>query len=125
MKYLLVCFLLLTASCGDGDKSKGGAPATPFAQPKQDPPDLGPKNFQTLSAEVLKPYCVKCHNAEKAEKEINLSSWSAVEKKPALIKKGDPEHSQIYDVILIGTMPPKEILSEELTEKVRVWIKEM
>ncbi len=80
------------------------------------------KQYNDIRAAVLKDHCLSCHNPQNAKGGVDLSSLPAILKHPGLVKWGQSNDSDLYNVILEGSMPPREMLSDELTERVRIWI---
>ena len=81
------------------------------------------QGFSEIKAEIINPHCLKCHNPSKAEADVDLSSLQSTLRNPEVVKFGDPDNSSFYVTILEGSMPDKaDPLSDELTEKVRLWI---
>ena len=79
-------------------------------------------------APVFEVKCVPCHNDQRSEAGVNLSSWTQVVRDPSIVFPGSDSTS-----ILIWTierippyppMPPSEWLKRNHIDGIRTWIRE-
>ena len=88
-------------------------------------------NYEDDIKPLFRTHCLKCHNADDAEADLDLSSFNSVMKggsSGAVVKAGRPESSQLYLAIahLDGAeaMPPESPrMPEEKLAIVREWIR--
>lgn len=88
-------------------------------------------NYEDHIKPLFRAHCLKCHNADEAEAELDLSKMSAVMKGSSsgpVVKAGRPESSQLYRAMahLDGAeaMPPESPkLPDEKLALVRDWIR--
>jgi len=104
----------------EATEAEPSAPPEPGQKPV--PIDPTQKNFETIKTEIFQANCVRCHNPQNAKAGVDMTTLRAIQSKPGLLKWGSPDDSLIYVTILEGSMPPGEFLSDELTEKVKLWI---
>ena len=90
-----------------------------------------PPNYEDHIKPFFRSHCLKCHNADESEADLDLSKMSSVLKGSSsgpVVKAGRPEGSQLYRAIahLDGAeaMPPESPkLPEEKLALVRDWIR--
>ena len=90
-----------------------------------------PPNYEEHIKPLFRAHCLKCHNADEANADLNLASYAAVLKGGSsgeVVKPGRPESSQLYRAMahLDGAeaMPPESPkLGEEKIALVREWIR--
>ena len=87
-------------------------------------------NYEQHIRPLFRDYCLKCHNADESNADLDLSSYAAVMQGGSagvVVKPGQPESSQLYRAMahLDGAeaMPPESPpLAKEKLELVRRWI---
>ena len=90
-----------------------------------------PPNYEDHIKPLFRAHCLKCHNADEASADLDLSSISSVLKggsSGSVVKAGRPESSQLYRAMahLDGAeaMPPESPkLSDEKLALVQEWIR--
>ena len=88
-------------------------------------------NYEDHIKPLFRNHCLKCHNTDDSEADLDLSSFAAVMKGGSsgqVVKAGRPESSQLYRAIahLDGSeaMPPESPkLPDEKLALVRNWIR--
>ncbi len=88
-------------------------------------------NYEDHIKPLFRAHCLKCHNADDAEADLDLSSFAAVMKGGSsgeIVKAGLPESSQLYRAVIhadgVEAMPPESPkLTEEKLALVREWIR--
>ncbi len=90
-----------------------------------------PPNYEEHIKPLFRAHCLKCHNADEAEADLDLSKMSAVMKGSSsgpVVKAGRPESSQLYRAMAhidgAEAMPPESPkLPDEKLALVRDWIR--
>lgn len=90
-----------------------------------------PPNYEDDIKPLFRSHCLKCHNADDAEADLDLTSFAAVMKgssSGAVVKPGRPESSQLYRAIIhadgVEAMPPESPkLPVAKLALVREWIR--
>ena len=88
-------------------------------------------NYEDHIKPVFRAHCLKCHNADEAEADLDLSKMSAVMKGGSsgpVVKPGQPESSQLYRAMAhldgVESMPPESPkLAKEKIELIAGWIR--
>lgn len=88
-------------------------------------------NYEDHIKPLFRAHCLKCHNADNAEADLDLSSFAAVIKGGSsgeVVQAGRPESSQLYRAVIhadgVEAMPPESPkLAEEKLALVREWIR--
>jgi len=92
------------------------------------PSDEGPPVFEKDVLPILSTYCFTCHAQSSPEQGVDLRSARSVLRggfNGAVIKKGSPQDSRLYQKVLQGKMPPpafKSEVPEADVETIRLWI---
>ena len=123
VKYLLIFFatliLIISQNCKDTITSTDADNIVM--------PDSGVSYSQHI-APVFEVKCVPCHNDQRSEGGVNLSSWTNVVRDPSIVFPGSDSTS-----ILVWTierippyppMPPAEWLKRNHINGIRTWIRE-
>ncbi|MBK9099308.1 MAG: hypothetical protein IPM14_14565 [bacterium] len=76
-------------------------------------------------APVFEVKCVPCHNDQRSEGGVNLSSWTNVTN-PNIVIPGDDSSSVLVWTVerLYKPMPPNESLKRNHINGIRIWIRE-
>lgn len=88
-------------------------------------------NYEEHIKPLFRSHCLKCHNADESNADLDLSSFAALMKggsSGAVVKAGRPESSQLYRAMAhlenAEAMPPESPkLAEAKIELVRDWIR--
>lgn len=119
---IVVVSLLGLVACGEADQSK------------QDDEDALPAlTDQMIQTKIMDVHCVKCHNAARPAKGIDLSTSDAYAVKMVdiigsrysapLIVPGKPQESSLFLAIADGSMPKKaEKLPDAMIKDMERWI---
>jgi len=77
-------------------------------------------------APVFEIKCVPCHNSQRSEAGLDLSSWVNATRDPRIIFPGDDSTSVlVWTIERISTpMPPNEWLKRNHINGIRIWIRE-
>jgi hypothetical protein len=125
MRLSLLLFFLIT-SCGFAPEPLYERDE-PLGRPKPNAVEesKAQASFAEIDRTVIQPHCIQCHDSQTAKGGVDLSSLAAAQRKPGVLRFGDPDGSLFYTTILEGSMPDRaEPLDLELAEKVRLWILE-
>jgi uncharacterized membrane protein len=125
MRSFILALIVLTAC--------GGPSGLKFKDPtaaKKPEPAYKTKQFDRGTAfgemmeSVLKPRCFACHNPEKKEGKIDLTSYESIMSKKNLVIAGEPAKSRLHEVLSLNEMPPTpgETLTTEQRDLVYKWI---
>ena len=90
-------------------------------------PDSG-VSYSIHIAPVFEVKCVPCHNDQRSNGGVNLSSWSNVVRDPSIVFPGSDSTSILVWSIerypSVAPMPPSEWLSRNHINGIRTWIRE-
>jgi hypothetical protein len=94
---------------------------TPPTELKPTPPSVTALSFKKDVAPILEKACVRCHNANRQQGGVNVSTFEEVSKH---VMAGKPDASDLLNVIVNGQMPPSApmAVSEAERKKLRDWI---
>jgi cytochrome c551/c552 len=97
------------------------AEKTPPPQTKPVTPSVPALTYQKDIAPILERACVRCHNPNRQQGGVNLSSYEAV---ATQLMPGKPDASDLLNVIVNGQMPPNmpNAVSDADKKKLRDWI---
>lgn len=108
MNRCLFALMFLISSCLPSSKSsqlqffEGPAPSLVTIQANTS------VHYDNLKQHVLNRHCISCHNSERSEGEIDLSSYEAITTplEIPLYKPGLPKRSRLWRSVAKKTMPP-------------------
>ncbi len=105
------------------------AACVPFAGVAAMGEELPPPRYETDIAPILKANCVRCHNAQSAKAELDLSTPHGIFKgseSGAVVELGKPDESLLYERVHDDEMPPDDDrerpLSDDEIATIRSWI---
>jgi Planctomycete cytochrome C len=85
-------------------------------------------SYKAHVAPVFEVKCVPCHNSQRSEAGLNLSSWVNATRDPTIIFPGSDSTSiLVYAIERIppyAPMPPNEWLKRNHINGIRTWIRE-
>lgn len=85
-------------------------------------------SYRTHVAPVFEVKCVPCHNSQRSEAGLDLSSWVNATRDPSIIFPGSDSTSiLVYSIERIppyAPMPPYEWLKRNHINGIRTWIRE-
>jgi hypothetical protein len=85
-------------------------------------------SYRMHVAPVFEVKCVPCHNSQKSEAGIDLSSWVTATRDPNIIFPGSDSTSilvfSIERIPPYAPMPPSEWLKRNHINGIRIWIRE-
>lgn len=85
-------------------------------------------SYKAHIAPVFEVKCVPCHNSQRSEAGLDLSSWVNATRDPSIIFPGSDSTSILVFTIErippYAPMPPNEWLKRNHIDGVRTWIKE-
>lgn len=85
-------------------------------------------SYSTHIAPVFEVKCVPCHNSQRSEAGIDLSSWVNATRDPSIIFPGSDSTSiLVYSIERFppyAPMPPNEWLKRNHIDGIRTWIRE-
>lgn len=119
---IVVVTLLGVVACGEADQNK-----------QEDEDALPAITSDFIQAKIMDVHCIKCHNAKKPAKGIDLTSAAAYAEKMVdivesryrapLIVPGKPQESSLFLAIADGSMPKRaEKLPDALIKDMERWI---
>ena len=90
-------------------------------------PDSG-VSYSMHIAPVFEVKCVSCHNDQRSDGGVNLSSWTNVVRDPSIVFPGSDSTSILVWAIerypSVAPMPPSEWLNRNHINGIRTWIRE-
>jgi cytochrome c551/c552 len=94
---------------------------TPPPETKPAAPSVPALTYKKDIAPILERACVRCHNPNRQQGGVNLSTYEAVANQ---IMPGKPDASDLLNVIVNGQMPPNmpNAVSDADKKKLRDWI---
>lgn len=116
---LLVCVILIAQNCDD---SLTSTDVDNIVMPDSN------VSYSKHIAPVFEFKCVPCHNSQRSEAGLDLSSWVNATRDPSIIFPGSDSTSVlVYSVEKIppyAPMPPNEWLKRNHIDGIRIWIRE-
>jgi hypothetical protein len=103
-------------------EKKGPEKKGPEKPPEKTPsPMVVGLSFKKDVAPILEKACVRCHNANKQQGDVNISTYEDVLKH---VMAGKPDASDVLNVIVNGQMPPNapNAVSDAEKKKLHDWI---
>jgi len=115
----LTCLILFAQSCDD---SLTSSDIDNLVMPDSN------VSYRMHIAPVFEVKCVPCHNSQKSEAGLDLSSWVNATRDPTIIFPGSDSTSilvfTIEKIPPYAPMPPNEWLKRNHIDGIRTWIRE-
>jgi hypothetical protein len=115
----LTCLILFAQSCDD---SLTSSDIDNLVMPDSN------VSYRMHIAPVFEVKCVPCHNSQKSEAGLDLSSWVNATRDPTIIFPGSDSTSilvfTIEKIPPYAPMPPNEWLKKNHIDGIRTWIRE-
>ncbi len=120
MVFILIASLFLVSCNYYEALDPMGGPTAPI--PPETP--AGPPTFVTIRADVLQPFCLRCHEGDEPGGGLLIGDYRVLMDDGWIVPK-DPDNSSVYLAMVAGNMPKSGSKpTPELIQRVREWIED-